>query len=153
MELWDELGQGRRARGGGDTTVKRRLEAVGKLAALGRPGKAIHRLISPGLASNTRRIEEKLKSKFPIAQRPRDLRGPVPPPANMVEAEKIVEVIRSLADSGAGPTGLRPQFLKEMVGDDIEDPVVGIFVAFLQLFIDGDAPTYLRQMVWRRPAT
>ena len=55
MELWDELGQGRRARGGGDTTVKRRHEAVGKLAALGRPGKAIHRLISPGLASNTRK--------------------------------------------------------------------------------------------------
>ena len=55
------------------------------------------------------------------------------------------EVIRSLADSAAGPSGLRPQFLKEVLGNDAEDPVVGVFAAFVQLFVDGAVPPYLRQ--------
>ena len=71
--------------------------------------------------------------------------GPVTPHPMLVDAEPLVDVIRSLAESAAGPSGLRPQFLKEMIGDDIEDPVVGVFGAFTQLFVDGKAPRYLRQ--------
>ena len=37
-----------------------------------------------------------------------------------------MDVVWSLADSSAGLSGWRPQFLKELVGDDIEDPVVEV---------------------------
>ena len=63
----------------------------------------------------------------------------------MVEAAAVVKAIQALADSGPGPAGLRPQFLKELVGDDPEDEIVDVFVAFVQLFVDGLAPRYLRQ--------
>ena len=144
-ELWEEVGMGGRQGSGGGESEKQKAEAVGRLAALGRAGKEIQRIISPGLAKNTTKVEAKLRSKFPRCRRPRNPRGPVPPPAMMVDAERLVEVIRSLSDSAAGPSGLRPQFLKEVIGDDIEDPIVGVMVAFAQLFVDGLVPRYLRQ--------
>ena len=54
-ELWNELGVGARKGNGGGETDKQRMEAVGRLAGRGKPGKAIHRLISPGLATKDAR--------------------------------------------------------------------------------------------------
>ena len=45
--------------------------------------------------------------------------------------------------AGPGPSGLRPQFLKELVGEDGDDPCVDAMYRVTMLFIEGKVPRYL----------
>ena len=49
------------------------------------------------------------------------------------------------ASAGAGPTGLRPQFIKELVGEDGDDPRVQATFQLSVLFVEGRVPRFLRQ--------
>ena len=46
---------------------------------------------------------------------------------------------------GAGPSGLRPQFIKELVGENGEDPCVQAMFEVTMLFVEGRVPKYLSQ--------
>ena len=48
--------------------------------------------------------------------------------------------------AGAGPSGLRPQFLLEMVGEDGDGPVARAICEVAMLFVEGKVPRYLRQL-------
>ena len=113
--------EGRRGKRG-KMTEKERGEAAERLASLGRPGKAIQALTSPGLAEDTGAVERKLMSKFPVRASRRD-GDVVLPQAAGAEVEDLVKVLKGF-DKGAaaGPSGLRPQFLLEMVGKEAIGP-------------------------------
>ena len=54
-----------RAEDNPETQRARRATQAERLAGLGRPSQAIHRLQSPGLAHNTPQVQQKLMAKFP----------------------------------------------------------------------------------------
>ena len=116
-------------------TEKERGEAAERLSGLGRAGKAIQALISPGLAEDTQKVERKLMSKFP-ARTSMSEGDVVLPPAAGAELDDLVKVLKTF-DKGAaaGPSGLRPQFLLEMVGEDGDDPVVRAIFEIVMLFV------------------
>ena len=45
--------------------------------------------------------------------------------------------------TGPGPTGLRPQFFKELVGENGDDPCVEAMFRVAMLFVDGRVPRFL----------
>ena len=45
---------------------------------------------------------------------------------------------------GPGPDGLRVDFLKALVGESDDDPILHTLRDFAQLLADGGGPTYLR---------
>ena len=47
--------------------------------------------------------------------------------------------------TGPGPTGLRTQFIKEMVGEEGDDPCVEAIFRVVMLFVEGKAPRYLQK--------
>eukprot|EP00973_Karenia_brevis_P048832 6774434-Karenia_brevis.AAC.1 len=102
---------------------KAREERVNRLAGLGRIGQAIQGIISPGVAADTVKVESKLKGKFPTRERQVDVEGQVLPEATAAEVEDFIRQVRSFkSGAGSGPTGLKPQFLKDMVGEGGDDP-------------------------------
>ena len=60
--------------------------------------------------------------------------------------DDLVKVLKGF-DKGAaaGPSGLRPQFLLEMVGEEGDDPVVRAIFEVTMLFVEGKAPKFLKQ--------
>ena len=90
---------GRRGKGG-VTTEKGRAEAAERLAGLGRAGKAIQALVSPGLAGDTDKVERKLMSKFPTRLSDR-VRNTFLPPAAGAEMDDLFKVLKTF-DKGAG---------------------------------------------------
>ena len=134
---------------GGGINEKGRQQRVNKLAALGRASKAMQGLITPGVAADTQSVRDKLASKFPdrlrqvLCGRP----GGTPlPPAVGAEVEDFVKQVNSFDSSaGAGPTGLRPQFVKELVGEGGEDPCVRCLFGLSMLFVEARVPHFLWQ--------
>ena len=62
------------------------------------------------------------------------------------EVDDFMKVIKSFdADAGAGPSGLRPRFVKELVGETGEDPCVQAMFEVSMLFVEGRVSRFLRQ--------
>ena len=79
VEMWAEISWGKKVR----KTLQleaQRLQQANKEGERGRPGKAISRLISPRMASCTRKVEDKLMSKFPKRRAGQMRTRPVLPP-------------------------------------------------------------------------
>ena len=115
---------------------------VGKLAAMGRVGKAVQTIITPGVAADTPAVQRKLAAKFP-ARTHQVEGGRVLPQATDADVEGFGQVVRSFdANAGAGPSGLRPQFVKEMLGDE-DDQVCEAMFRLAMLFVEGRVPKFL----------
>ncbi len=150
-ELWKELPERNRAKPEEHTArdpgveMKRRHEVAMSLARRGMPGKAVSRLIDPGLAPDTARVENIMRSKFvaPPESQAGSSRSPAPV-ANEVSEECVAKCIRSF-DTGAsaGPTGHRPDFMKQIIGKKADRPCVAVFAAFVNLLANGEAPKKL----------
>eukprot|EP00973_Karenia_brevis_P062509 8691199-Karenia_brevis.AAC.1 len=129
----------------GGMSKDEREQRVSKLAGLGRISKAIQAIISPGLAADTPSVQRKLAAKFPrrsYAVEP----GRVLPEATAAGVEDFIEQVKGFkVGAGPGPSGLRPQFLKEMVGEDGDDPCVDAMYRVTMLFVEGRVPRYLRR--------
>ena len=143
--LWAELPQPGGRRKQREDTTRSRQEACVRLAGLNRPGAAMQRLVSPGLAGCTQKVKAKLLAKFPAFDHdncPPRLASPLPA---QIAAEAVARSIRSFPrGAGAGPTGLRADFLAQCIGRGDDDPYVQTFRDLAQLFADGYAPSYLR---------
>eukprot|EP00973_Karenia_brevis_P079935 11091834-Karenia_brevis.AAC.1 len=64
--------------------------------------------------------------------------GRVLPEATAAEVEDSIKQLKGFkSDTGPGPSGLRPQFLKEMVGELGDDPCVSAMYAVAMLFVEG----------------
>ena len=96
---------------------KVREERVNKLTGLNRVSKAMQTFLTAGVAADTPAVQKKLGGKFP--RRSRLVSDPgVLPEATAAELEDFVKQVQTFkAGSGPGPTGLRPQFIKELVGE------------------------------------
>ena len=101
-----------------------REQRVNKMAGLGRVSKAIQAIITQGLAGDTPTVQRKLAGKCPRRQLSVD-HGRVLPEATAAEIDDVIKQVRGFrSDAVPGPTGLMPQFIKEMVGEDGSDACV-----------------------------
>ena len=69
---------------------------------------------------------------------------PMPSGAEVEDFTSQVKMFKPGA--GAGPSGLRPQFLREMIGEAGDDPCVLAMHQVMMLFVEGRVPNHLR--VW-----
>ena len=130
----------------GVTNAKAREEAVNRQAGLGRVGRAVSALVSVGLAADTDKVQQALKAKFPERVFPVSSGGRALPQASGTEVEYFIKQLDSFkAGAGAGPTGLRPQFIKELVGVSGDDPCVDAMHQVAVLFAEARVPRYLRR--------
>ena len=87
-------------------------------ADVNRPGRALSRLEGPPLAPDIPEMGTIMRSKFvppPEHQASRD--RPQMPPANVLSEAAIAKTILSFQKGlGAGPSGLRPDLLKQIIG-------------------------------------
>ena len=133
-------------RDGGGMNNKVREQRVNKLTALGRASKAMQGLITPGMAADTPAVRAKMAAKFPQRSLPVNITQGFLPPAAGVEVGDFIKAVGTFDSSaGAGPTGLRPQFVKELVGVGADDPCVQAVFDVSALFIQGWVPRFLRQ--------
>ncbi len=149
-ELWQELKP--RARQTATQTVKStaqderdRAEVAVALARRGLPGKAVGRLVDPGLAPDTADIEMIMRSKFisPPATQATSWR-PQAPVANEISEDVVVRAIRSfVSGAGPGPTAHRPDFMQQMIGPLGDKQSVPVITAFVNLLANGLAPPEL----------
>lgn len=125
--LWDEVlpkASGSRRKNASDSEAAqqhKRQEAAVSLARRGLPGKAVQRLSGPGLAANTPLIEGIMRSKFvdPLPHQATSTRPPTPA-SNILSEESVVSTARSFKKgAGPGPSGLRPDFVKQVVGEGV----------------------------------
>jgi hypothetical protein len=120
VALEDERARKKRSRKGGISS-KAREQRVNKLVSKGKAGKAMQALITPGVAADTDKVRGRLGNKFPA--RVLDVILGHLPAAAGAEVEDFVNQVKTFdASAGAGPSGLRPQFIKELVGEGGEDP-------------------------------
>ena len=67
------------------------------------------------------------------------------PPAVGVGLEEFIGQVKSFGTgTGPGPSGLRPQFLQELVGEGGDDPCVQTIFEVCLLFVEGRVPGHLR---------
>ena len=146
--LWDEaVGKPRRPRGHVSSLEERQVTAVVQLARRGMPGKAMQRLSGAPVAKPTPEIVAAMRSKFPPrpAHQHSSSRPPAPP-ANEVSVEDVIGAVKSFPRGAApGPTGLRSDFLKQIVGDGGDVlPGAHLLTSLVNLLADGRAPAALR---------
>ena len=68
------------------------------------------------------------------------------PEAVGAEVGDFIKQLREFkSGTGPGPTGLRVQFIKEMVGEEGDDPCVEAIFRVVMLFVEGKAPRYLQR--------
>ena len=95
-----------------------RQEKAMALTMQGMPSRALDRLAGPPLAADTLETEDIMRSKFiqpPDHQAYRE-RSQVPP-ANVLTETIIAKTILSFQKGlGGGPSGLRPDLLKQIIG-------------------------------------
>ncbi len=149
--LWREVmkedvrAKGKKKRTGG-MTGKVREQRVNKLSSMGRARKAIQGLISPGVAADTSTVRSRLAAKFPGRSIPISIVQGFLPAAAGAEVEDFLKMVHSFdASAGAGPSGLKPQFIKELVGEGGDAPCVQALFDVTMLFVEGRVPNFLRQ--------
>ena len=149
--LWREVLQedGRvrsKRRGGGGINAKAREQRVNKLAALGRASKAMQGLITPGMAADTAAVRSKMAAKFPGRLIPVSIAQGFLPAAAGATLEDFIRMVQTFDSSaGPGPSGLRPQFAKELVGESGDDQCVQGMFEVSMLFVEGRVPRFLRR--------
>ena len=139
---------GARAQEGDDAEKQReqRQHEVVALAGRGLPGKAVRHASSQGLAPDTQQTEATMRSKFPPPPaHQHGPRRPPPPPANELTQEGVVKAIHSFERGTApGPSGHRPDFYKQVVGEKGDKMGSDILTGISNLLADGRAPKQLR---------
>ena len=123
---------------------------LGKKLLIGRLGwgigRAVTAIVSVGLAADTDTVQRALGAKFPVREFPVTPGGMALPQATGTEVEHFIKQLETFkAGAGAGPTGLRPQFIKELVGVSGDDPCVDAMHQVAVLFAEGRVPKYLRK--------
>ena len=153
--LWDEACSKIRKRKGGkgksneDEASRRQAIAI-ELSRRGMPSKAMQRLIGPGLAKESKEIDKIMRAKF--VEPPSHQQGSsrvVPPEANMISEQAVVDAVKSFPrGAGAGPTGMRPDFVKQIVGEGTEEkPGTALLTSLVNLLADGKASSHLRTYI------
>ena len=141
--LWREVMEAHYLRQGKRRGVASRAagaieERVAGEAGLGRVGKAVQAFLSPGVAPDTPKVRRALGKKFPSRRLVVDGDGGALPQAAGGEVEDFIKEVKSFrSGAGAGPSGLRPQFVKEMGGEAGDDPCVQAMCQVTALFIEG----------------
>ncbi len=144
--LWDEIQEPKQSPNAKtNASNEKRKEAATAFARRGLPGKAVSRLVEPGLAPDTPAVEMIMRSKFitPPDSQAGSFRPP-PPAANQLTEECVVQAVHTFA-RGAGPgrTGCRADFVKQLVGKLGDRQCVPLVVAFANLLANGEAPRKL----------
>ena len=140
--LWAELPKPSKRKRMNDNSLEKRQEQCERLVSLGRPGPAVQRLTSPGLANDTPQVRQKLLAKFPFFDHASAPRRLYPPPPGQIPVDGVVRGIKSFAHgAGPGPSGLRADFLRQCISKS--DSSAQLYREFVQLFADGAAPKYL----------
>ena len=112
------------------------------------PARAVHALTSQPLAPNDATTEAMLRAQFPPAMQARVQLGVAAPPANETDEESVIRAIRSISrGSAAGPSGLRPDFLRQLVEQSRDTATVKTMASFVNLLLDGQAPLELSQWI------
>ena len=102
-----------------------------RLVSLGRAGRILKNLISPGLAACTETVKNKLLTKFPGNPRSRSHRSALPPTPE-IEFTILLKALHSFpVGAEPGPDGLRADFLKGLLGHSFESPLLPILQQFL----------------------
>ncbi|CAE8604691.1 unnamed protein product, partial [Polarella glacialis] len=115
-------------------------------ARQGMPGKAVSRLVDPPLAPDTPEVEQIMRSKFitPPASQMTSHR-PLPPPANALSEADVGKAILSFQRGlGSGPSGTRPDFLRQVIAEKADKPGLALITRFCNLLADGQAPSGVR---------
>ena len=104
------------------------------------PSKAVQYLSGPGLAPDTEEVADLMEKKF--AKRPSHQAASVRTtalPANTLSEEAVLRAIQAFSrGAGAGPSGLRPDFLRQLVGNNNEqDQTLSLLTSLSQLLADG----------------
>ena len=153
MTLWNELHDFKRPKTAksvpAEVELQRRQQATMALAEHGAPRKAVNRLSGPGLAPHSDTITAKMKSKFvPPPDNQAASWRPPPPPANVLTPELVAKSIRSFDTGvGAGPSGCRPDFLKQIVGAKEDRDGLHPVTDMANLLANGQAPKKLRPFI------
>ena len=84
----------------------------------GMPGRAVNALVSAGLAPDSQEVEDIMRSKFPSPPSSQAAsRRPQAPPSNVLSEESIAKAAAGFAQgTGAGPSGTRPDFIRQVLG-------------------------------------
>ena len=101
-------------------------------------------LISPGVAADTPLVQAKLEAKFPQRSIPVQNRGGSVPDATAAEVLDFIKQVQGFkVGTGPGPSGLRVQFIKELIGEDGDDACVEAVFRLLMFFVEGKVPDFL----------
>ena len=73
---------------------------------------------------------------------------PPPPPANVLTEEAMAKAILSFhKGAGGGPMGVRPDFLRQIIGEKRDKPGLSLITRFCSLLADGQAPDGVRPFI------
>ena len=125
-----------------EAKTQRRQKVATELARRALPGKAMQRLSGPGLAKDTPEIERIMRSKFVPPPPHQHLSSrPLAPEANYIDEADVIKAVRSFPrGAGAGPTGMRPDFLRQIIGEGSEPrPGAALLTSLVNLLADGRA--------------
>ena len=121
--------------------AQRQAKAIA-LTMQGMPSRALARLAGPALATDSPEIEQIMRSKFVQPPSHQVLReASQAPPTNVLTEETIARTILSFHKGLAGgPSGLRPDLLKQVIGKKGDKPGIAPITVFCNLLADGQAP-------------
>ena len=113
------------------------------------PGKAIDRLTGAGLAPDTQDTFDKIKSKFvdPPPGQARSLRPPAPEANELSQAIVSRAILSFKRGLGGGPTGARPDFIRQIISEKGDSPGVAIITNLCNVLANGKAPAALRPYI------
>ena len=147
--LWDETLAAARPSSTHCQMTRRRGNATSGplLPSLGRDCQ--ERLSNALLAPPTPAFETAMRAKFPPPPpHQHTTTRPCPAPASELEAEVVLQAIRAFPrGSAAGPSGLRADFLQQLVGstgDHAASAGITLLTSFANMLADGRAPRGLR---------
>ena len=148
--LWEEARTEHQDRMGQSSTKKRsdkdiekgKQQQALKYAAMGMPAKAVRSLTSIGMAPADAHTEATMRAKFPAREAlPADYELDSAPQSNEVTGEAVRNAVASMArGTAAGPSGLRPDVIKQMLEKGSSSNTLGVMTLFVNLLLDGRAP-------------
>ena len=156
VELWADAEErestgGAKPQGAVDVEKQQKLKRARArhYAAHGMPAKAVQRLTTAGMAPDTAETEKAMRSKFPeppVGGQGVDL--PAAPPANELSVEEVRGAICAFArGAAAGPSGLRPDLLRQLIERGDSRSSLRVMTAFANMLADGKAPDRLAPWV------